>query len=139
MGKAKARGVKIWNAAYMQKPQYREDLGTKHERYLALLQYMMQDRVTQKLKAARSYREAFFVLRGYPLYGDFLAMQHLTDINYSPVLDFDENDFIMPGPGALDGIQKCFGIRPDKELASEIINRCVKNKEGMFTDLNLNR
>jgi hypothetical protein len=60
LGKAKTRGVKIWNAAYMQKPQYREDLPTKHERYLALLQYMIQDGVTQKLKAACSYRPRRF-------------------------------------------------------------------------------
>jgi hypothetical protein len=41
--------------------------------------------------------------------GDFLAYQFLIDLNYSSVLDFDENDFVVPGPGALDGIRKCFG------------------------------
>jgi alpha-glutamyl/putrescinyl thymine pyrophosphorylase clade 1 len=137
LDQAKKKGVKIWNAAYMQKPQYREDLPTKHERYLALLKYMMDDRVEQKLMAAKSYREAYHVLRGYPLFGDFLAMQILTDINYGPALNFDENDFIVAGPGALDGMQKCFGIRPDQELAAEIIRRIVEGQEGMFADLGL--
>ena len=34
-----------------------------------------EDRVSEQLKAARSYAQAFVVLRGHPLYGDFLAMQ----------------------------------------------------------------
>jgi hypothetical protein len=138
LGKAKARGVKIWNAAYVQNQKYRvADFGTKHERYLALPQYMIEDGVTRKLKASRSYREAYRVLRTYPIHGDFIAMQHLTDLNYSPVLNFDENDFIVAGPGALDGMQKCFGIRPDQKLASEIINQCVKHQDGMLSDLGL--
>jgi hypothetical protein len=137
LGEAKKRGVKIWNTAYMQKPQYREDLPTKHERYLALLEKMVNDRVWEELTAAKSYRQAYGVLRRYPLFGDFLAMQILTDINYSPALNFDENDFIVAGPGCLDGMQKCFGIRPDQELAAEIIQRIVERQEDMFADLGL--
>jgi hypothetical protein len=29
-------------------------------------------------------------------------------VNYSFLLDFSENDFVRAGPGALDGISKCF-------------------------------
>jgi hypothetical protein len=90
-----------------------------------------------KAEASRSYREAYRVLRTYPIHGEFIAMQHLTDLNNSPVLNFDENDFVVAGPGALDGMQKCFGLRPDPELASEIINQCVKHQDGMFSDLGL--
>lgn len=32
----------------------------------------------------------------------------MTDINYSPVTDFSEMEFVVPGPGAIDGIRKCF-------------------------------
>ena len=85
LGKAKAQGVKIWNAAYMQKPQYREDIAGKHNRYLALLEHLMSSAVTDKLLAAKTYEQAYLVLRTYPLLGDFTAMQLLTDINYSPV------------------------------------------------------
>jgi hypothetical protein len=121
----------------MQRPQCGEDYPTKHERYLAVLARMVREPVWDQLKAARSYAQAYAVLRCYPLFGDLLAMQILTDINYSPALNFDENDFIMPGPGCLDGMQKCFGIRPDTDLAAEIIRRCVEEQEGMFTDLGL--
>jgi hypothetical protein len=54
LGQARGNGVKIWNPAYMQKPQYREDLPAKHERYLALLKHMMDDRVGQKLWRRRA-------------------------------------------------------------------------------------
>jgi hypothetical protein len=53
---------------------------------------MMEEGVTQQLKAARSYEEAYRILRTYPIHGEFIATQHLTDLNYSPVINFDEDD-----------------------------------------------
>jgi hypothetical protein len=50
----------------------------------------------------------FDLLRGYPMIGDFLAYQYAIDINYSILTDFSEMSFVMPGPGAKDGIKKCF-------------------------------
>ena len=44
----------------------------------------------------------------YPTIGDFLAYQFITDINYSELTDFSEMDFVVPGPGARDGLRKCF-------------------------------
>ena len=32
----------------------------------------------------------------------------MTDLNYSNITDFSEMEFVVPGPGALDGIRKCF-------------------------------
>jgi hypothetical protein len=40
--------------------------------------------------------------------GNFLAYQYLTDINYSAVTNFTEMELVVPGPGAIDGIRKCF-------------------------------
>ena len=40
--------------------------------------------------------------------GDFLAYQYVTDLNYSTATDFGENEFVVAGPGARDGIRKCF-------------------------------
>ena len=53
-------------------------------------------------------QQAFTLLKSYPGIGDFLAYQYVTDINYSELTDFSEAEFIVPGPGALDGIRKCF-------------------------------
>ena len=54
-------------------------------------------------------REGFQCLHGYPSIGNFLAYQYLIDINYSESTGFDENEFIVAGPGAKSGIRKCFG------------------------------
>jgi len=40
--------------------------------------------------------------------GDFLAFQYAIDINYSQLTNFSEMEFVIPGPGAKDGIRKCF-------------------------------
>jgi 5-hmdU DNA kinase-like protein len=40
--------------------------------------------------------------------GDFLAYQYVIDLNYGPLLNFSEMEFIVPGPGARRGIGKCF-------------------------------
>jgi hypothetical protein len=58
-------------------------------------------------------------------------MQHLTDINYSEVIDFDEDDFIVAGPGALDGIQKCFGTL-NGITPSDLIRGIVDDQEVFF-------
>jgi hypothetical protein len=140
-GKAR-RGVSIWNAAYMQNQMYRTDLKTKHERYLALVEHMMRTGVTNKLQSARTYEDAFKALHTYPLHGDvFVPMQHLTDLNYSEVINFDEDDFIVPGPGALRGINKCFGLAlkeknpQDLKIATDIIERCVITQEDCFKNV----
>jgi len=53
-------------------------------------------------------REVYERLLRYPGLGPFLAFQYAIDLNYSDLLDFDEDDFVVAGPGALDGISKCF-------------------------------
>jgi hypothetical protein len=40
--------------------------------------------------------------------GDFLSFQFAIDLNYSEMIDFSESDFVVAGPGARDGIRKCF-------------------------------
>jgi hypothetical protein len=144
LDEAKSKGVKIWNAAYTQRPQTGDReidekyAKSKHRAYLALLEKMMREDITDRLKAAKTYKEAFNVLRRPGLYGDFTAMQHLTDLDYSPTINFSEDDFIVAGPGALDGLQKCFvnfGRQP--EVAAEIIRRFVERQEGFFADVGL--
>jgi hypothetical protein len=52
--------------------------------------------------------------------GPFLAYQLLIDVNYGPHLNYGENEFIVPGPGAKEGIKKCFR-NPGKRAEAEII------------------
>jgi hypothetical protein len=137
-----AKGKKVFSAAYMHNDLQNYAHVTvgrpkgfiKHPRYLRLLKEMMEDDVTGKLQAAKTYRDAFNVLGKYALHEDFIGMQHLTDINYSEVIDFDEDDFILPGPGALQGIEKCFayGREPTVLEAVEVIEACVAEQDDFF-------
>lgn len=72
--------------------------------------------------------EAFKILKSYPLIGNFLAYQLVTDINYSSVVNWSENEFTIVGPGSLRGIKKCFIDKGDMSN-EDIINRVrIKKK-----------
>ena len=109
LSRAMARGESIYSAAYIM-PSGGSLLGydRKHRNHLALIDRMMADRLPERLAEAPSMQRAFELLRAYPTIGDFLAYQYVTDLNYSEVTNFTEMDFVVPGPGALDGLRKCF-------------------------------
>lgn len=99
----------IYSAAYIM-PSGGKTLGhtTKHRNHLKLIELMMADELPHKLADAKNMHKGFDLLRDYPTLGDFLAYQFITDVNYSEITNFSEMDFVIPGPGALDGIRKCF-------------------------------
>ena len=80
----------------------------KHRNHLLLLERMMEDEVPHRIADAPCMRQAFELLRSYPTIGNFLAYQFVTDLNYSELIDFSEMEFVAAGPGAMDGIRKCF-------------------------------
>jgi alpha-glutamyl/putrescinyl thymine pyrophosphorylase clade 1 len=134
---AMSKGKRIYSAAYIMPPG-----GTtfgqkfKHQNHLKLLELMMKDELPARLANCRSMQEGFELLLSYPTIGDFLAYQYITDINYSPVTDFSEMDFVVPGPGARDGLRKCFidtGGLTDPELIRLVADR----QEKEFERLNL--
>lgn len=104
---AMARGDRIYSAAYiMPPPKLGHD--RKHANHLALIDTMMRDGLPARLQAAVSLREVYECLLAYPGLGRFLAFQYAIDLNYSNLLSFAEDEFVVAGPGALDGIAKCF-------------------------------
>lgn len=97
----------IYSAAYIMPPP-RSTEGPKYVRHLTLLRTMIKDGVHLEIKKADSMKSAFLVLRRYESIGDFLAYQFIIDLNYSSHLDFSEQEFVVPGPGSLRGLRKCF-------------------------------
>ena len=81
-------------------------------------------------------RQAFEILRSYPMIGDFLAYQFVTDLNYSEICDFSEMEFVVPGPGARDGIHKCFSDLGGLS-ESDIIRLITDRQEYEFERLGL--
>lgn len=102
-------GATIYSAAYIMASGHKAfDVSRKHQAHLKLLELMLADAVPERLANCSSMLMGFELLKSYPLFGDFLAYQLITDINYSPLTRFTEMEFTMPGPGARDGIRKCF-------------------------------
>jgi hypothetical protein len=103
------QGEKLYSAAYIM-PSGGPNSGftRKHRMHLSLVERMLNDDLPSRLKGAKTMASAFMMLRSYPSIGDFLAYQYLTDLNYSSLIDFSEMEFVVAGPGAKDGIRKCF-------------------------------
>jgi len=109
----------------------------KHQMHLKLLEQMIGDALPLRLADATSMGKAFDLLRSYRTIGDFLAYQYVTDLNYSPLMNFTEMEFVIPGPGARDGIRKCFSdIGGLNE--SEIIKLVADRQQAEFDRLGLN-
>jgi hypothetical protein len=102
-------GERIFSAAYIM-PSGESSYGEtkKHRNYLRMLERMMEDDLPSRIKQQQRMRDVFELLHSYPGLGDFLAYQYTIDLNYSTLTDFSEMEFVMPGPGAIDGIHKCF-------------------------------
>ena len=97
----------IYSAAYIMPPP-RSVSGPKYVRHLTLVRNMVSDGAHLEILEAPSMSYAYSVLRRYESIGDFLAYQFITDLNYSRHLSFSEQEFVIPGPGALRGLRKCF-------------------------------
>ncbi len=100
-------GGPIYSAAYIM-PSPNMGHERKHSNHLALLRKMMADNLPDRIRQAQSLSHVYELLLSYPGVGRFLAFQYAIDLNYSAMLDFDEAEFVVAGPGALDGISKCF-------------------------------
>ena len=109
LSNAMRAGKRIYSAAYIMPPGGSAFGHTaKHQNHLRLVERMMADGLPLQLSALKTMQSAFELLRSYPTLGDFLAYQFVTDLNYSEVTNFTETEFVVPGPGARDGLRKCF-------------------------------
>jgi len=102
-------GERVYSGAYIM-PSGNGTLrySRKHRMHLRLIEKMMKDELPHRLRDVSSMGRAFELLRAYPTIGDFLAYQYVTDLNYSLLTNFSEMEFVVPGPGARNGIRKCF-------------------------------
>jgi hypothetical protein len=130
-----ASGERIYSAAYVVPPPAFGE-ARKHANHLRLLELMMSTDAAGKVRSAGSLRGAFEVLRSYPAIGDFLAYQYVIDLNYSPMLSYDEMEYVVPGPGARDGIRKCFGRSADG-IEADVIRYMADYQEEHFDRLGL--
>jgi hypothetical protein len=126
----RSRGRKIYSAAYIM-PSPVLGHKRKHSNHLALIRQMMDDRLPERMRQAPSLRSVYELILRYPSIGPFLAFQYTIDLNYSSIMGFEESDFVVAGPGALDGISKCFSDMGGRS-AEDIIYWVVDHQEAEF-------
>jgi hypothetical protein len=101
------RGSRLYSAAYIM-PAPAFGAARKHANHVALLWKMMEDGLPARVRQTTSLDEVYKLLLSFPGLGRFLAFQFAIDLNYSSLLQHDEADYVVAGPGAVDGISKCF-------------------------------
>lgn len=112
-------GTTIYSAAYIM-PSPNFGFQFKHRNHLRLLEFMMKESTPKKIADADSLDAVYQILLNLPSFGNFLAFQFAIDLNYSEIIDFSEMDFVVAGPGARNGIKKCFreghGLSPEEVI-----------------------
>lgn len=131
-------GIKIYNDAYISCATKAFGYDRKHDNHLALLNKMfVEDKMQNKIIKCKTMEEGFNIIRSYPLIGNFMAYQLVTDINYSEVVNWREDEFTIAGPGSLRGIKKCF-IDKGNMSNEDIIRYMFNHQDEEFKRLNLN-
>jgi hypothetical protein len=109
LGDKRKQGVSIYSAAYiMASAGSAYNYPLKHQNHLKLIEEIMQSDLPVKIGSIRNLESLYNHLLLYPSIGPFLAYQYAIDINYSSLTNFSEMEFVKAGPGAKDGIRKCF-------------------------------
>lgn len=128
-------GERLYSAAYiMPSPAFGNP--RKHRNHLRLLEHMMKSGGPKKVCNAKSLSEVFGIMKDFPSLGPFLAFQFTIDLNYSSIIDFPESEFVVAGPGAKDGIRKCFADT-DGLSEEEVIYEVTKMADLEFKRLKL--
>ena len=123
-------GLRIYSPAYITPPP-RFGAPRKHTNHLRLITKMMDERIYKEIQEASSLESVYFTLLRYPGLGRFLSFQFTIDLNYSDLIHFNEDEFVVAGPGAIDGISKCFvnvnGLSPE-----DVIHWVTDHQEQEF-------
>lgn len=116
-------GETLYNSAYIinccfyQLPEYSWMQGmSKHRAHFRVFENeIFANGHIYDFLEADSFEALYGIFRSMKIYGDFTAQQYCIDLNYSPLFNFTENDFVVTGPGSLKGISWVFeGVRGKK-------------------------
>lgn len=129
---ALSRQMTIYSAAYIM-PSGKSRFGyeRKHQNHLELMKWFMENRFPQRVAQASSLKQVFETLSTAPGLGRFLAFQYAIDLNYSHAVNHLESDFVVAGPGALNGMAKCFS-NADQFNPRDLIEYVTERQEREF-------
>jgi hypothetical protein len=128
----------IYTAAFILAPHDVYGYDAKHRNHLELVSRMFRPgALGRQLASARSLEDVFNALRAWPMIGDFMGYQIAVDLNYTSYMDFSEDSFVMPGPGALRGLRKVFsdfGGKTPQALIMDMVDRQEREFEQLGLD-----
>ena len=127
-----SRGCRLYSAAYIV-PAPPLGHKRKHSNHLALISSMMEDDLPNRILKEQNLSGVYDLLLDYPGIGPFLAYQYTIDLNYSELLSHDETEFVVAGPGALDGIAKCFSDLGRYSPEEVILHVCESQESSFMT------
>lgn len=115
-------GITLYSSAY------NRNTGTRFSDYIELIPSLVHD--LQAFQYAQSLEAIFAAMKQYFGFGDFLAYQFALDVNYCKPVALPI-DLVIPGPGAVRGIQCAIGpTEPDMRIA--IIKVLTKHQNTIF-------
>lgn len=133
-------GRALYSGAYIM-PCPRLGEASKHANHLRLLARLLDEGAVDRLADAGSLRQLYEILLAVPSFGRFLAFQFAIDLNYASLFGFSEMDHVVAGPGALDGIAKCFvdtgGLSAEDviRLVADAASTCFEQRDIVFDSL----
>jgi hypothetical protein len=108
LARARESGQRIYSAAYIMPMPAVPGANAKHEAHLSLIWNLLVSGTFDRILEASTLRDVYVLLSAVPSFGPFLAFQFTIDLNYSSALNHSEMEFVVAGPGARSGIDKCF-------------------------------
>lgn len=105
---AKDAGAKLYTGAF-QKPAHRWTAVT-HANHMWLIAAFMGAGLPQLLAECDTLADVYAELKSFPGMGPFNAWQLALDLSYTPAFHFHQADLVVPGPGALAGLNLCFHL-----------------------------
>jgi len=129
-------GQRLYTGAFILCANRAYGFERKHRNHLALLAAMLADGVPQRIADAGSLEAVYRELHKWPLIGPFMAYQLAIDLNYSSIVEFSENDFVVPGPGADRGLAKVFASL-NRMTPSEAIQWLVEQQDSVAGTLGI--
>ena len=130
-------GQKLYTNAFILSGMDAYGQGRKYKNHLRLVEQMVfEDKLADKITAAKSMKEVYELLIQYPMIGKFMAYQLAVDINYSTLTNFSESSFVIAGPGAERGIKKCFDATGNN-APEDVIMYMVDSQDEQFRRLGL--
>ncbi|QRV87490.1 hypothetical protein RhiJN_15508 [Ceratobasidium sp. AG-Ba] len=102
----------LYTAAYQVNwPDFGAETDNKpsHQKHFILIKRMLRDRLPNKIRACRTLKNAFELIREYSSFGNFTSYQLALDLNMLPEVNYNQDAWAPAGPGSRNGLLKMFG------------------------------